>query len=140
MAFAVAAALWGALLLRAPSQRHALHHLMSALVVAKTLTLLSQAGMYHYIRATGSPDGWNIAFYIFTFLRGVLFFTVRTLCTLDACPGCLVPQPLHGPGSEGSPSLQGVAPYVGAAAAAAAAAVSARAPAHCSASVVVLQA
>ena len=80
VAFAVAAALWGALLLRAPSQRHALHHLMSALVVAKTLTLLSQAGMYHYIRATGSPDGWNIAFYIFTFLRGMLFFTVRTLC------------------------------------------------------------
>ena len=36
-----------------------------------------QAGMYHYIRATGSPDGWNIAFYVFTFLRGILFFTVR---------------------------------------------------------------
>ena len=71
---------------------------MTALVVAKTLTLLSQVllkpelvvatlqlsgacvglqgGMYHYIRATGSPDGWNIAFYVFTFLRGVLFFTV----------------------------------------------------------------
>lgn len=83
VAFAVASALWGALLLRSPSQRHALHHLMSALVVAKTLTLLSQAGMYHYIRATGSPDGWNIAFYIFTFLRGLLFFTVRIRSSLD---------------------------------------------------------
>ena len=76
VAFAVAATLWGALLLQARSQRHALHHLMTALVVAKALTLLSQAGMYHYIRATGSPDGWNIAFYVFTFLRGLLFFTV----------------------------------------------------------------
>jgi hypothetical protein len=39
--------------------------------------LLSQAGMYQLIRTTGHPDGWNIAFYIFNFCRGILFFTVR---------------------------------------------------------------
>ena len=27
----------------------------------------------------GHPDGWNIAYYIFTFMRGILFFTVVVL-------------------------------------------------------------
>lgn len=35
--------------------------------------------MYHYIETTGNADGWNIAFYVFTFFRGVLFFTVVVL-------------------------------------------------------------
>ena len=42
VAFAVATALWVGLLLRAGDQRHSLHHMMTGLVVAKTLTLLSQ--------------------------------------------------------------------------------------------------
>jgi hypothetical protein len=40
---------------------------------------MSQAIMIHFIERTGSADGWNIAFYIFTFFRGVLFFTVVVL-------------------------------------------------------------
>ncbi len=28
---------------------------------------------------TGTADGWNIAFYIFTFFRGVMFFAVVIL-------------------------------------------------------------
>jgi hypothetical protein len=39
----------------------------------------AQAGMYHLIRATGHAEGWSIAFYFFTFIRGVLFFTVIVL-------------------------------------------------------------
>lgn len=35
--------------------------------------------MNHYVALTGSPDGWNIAYYIFTFFRGILFFTVIVL-------------------------------------------------------------
>ena len=75
--FAVATVLWAAVVLRAGAAAHRIHHLMTALATAKTLTLLSEAGMYHFVQATGHPDGWNIAFYVFTFLRGLLFFSVR---------------------------------------------------------------
>jgi hypothetical protein len=43
------------------------------------MLLLLQAGMFHYIERTGHADGWNIAYYIFTFFRGILFFTVVVL-------------------------------------------------------------
>ena len=81
--FAVATALWATIVVRAGQTAHRVHHLMTALAAAKTATLLSEAGMYHFVRATGTPDGWNIAFYIFTFLRGLLFFSVRM------CPCCV---------------------------------------------------
>jgi G protein-coupled receptor 107 len=35
--------------------------------------------MYHLIRATGHAEGWSVAFYFFTFIRGILFFTVIVL-------------------------------------------------------------
>lgn len=52
---------------------------MAVLGTLKVLTLLTQCGMYHYIRVSGSPDGWNIAYYIFTFFRGIMFFSVVVL-------------------------------------------------------------
>lgn len=39
----------------------------------------AQAGMYHLIRATGHAEGWSVAYYFFTFIRGILFFTVVVL-------------------------------------------------------------
>ena len=74
--FSVVAAMWAVVLLRQRAHAHRLHGLMAALVVCKALTLLSQAGMYQLIRSTGHPEGWNVAFYVFNLLRGVLFFTV----------------------------------------------------------------
>jgi hypothetical protein len=58
---------------------HRIHYLMTALGAFKVLTLLAQCGMYHYIRITGAPDGWNIAFYIFSLFRGVFLFVVIIL-------------------------------------------------------------
>lgn len=58
---------------------HRIHYLMIALGCFKVLTLLAQSGMYHYIRVTGEPDGWNVAYYIFTFFRSVFLFTVIIL-------------------------------------------------------------
>ncbi len=74
--FAALAAIWGLVVYKAGSQSLRVHYLMGVLILAKTLTLLSQAGMYHLIRARGHPEGWNLAYYLFTFLRGILFFTV----------------------------------------------------------------
>jgi len=77
--FTVAGACWTALVIKNWAAAHSIHYMMIVLAVLKALTLLSQAGMYHLIKTTGHPDGWNIAFYIFTFFRGIMFFTVVVL-------------------------------------------------------------
>lgn len=77
--FTVAGSCWTALVLKNRGTAHSIHYLMIVLVVLKAFTLLSQAGMYHLIKTTGHPDGWNIAFYVFTFFRGIMFFTVVVL-------------------------------------------------------------
>ncbi|RYG54309.1 hypothetical protein EON66_07345, partial [archaeon] len=56
-----------------------LHHLMTLLVVFKLLSLMFEAIMYHFIAVTGRSTGWNIVFYILTFLRGVLLIVVIAL-------------------------------------------------------------
>jgi hypothetical protein len=76
--FSIAIA-WAVLLHRSKDAVQNIHYLMLALTVFKVLTLLSQALMYHFINLTGRADGWNIVFYIFTFCRGLLFFTVVIL-------------------------------------------------------------
>ena len=76
VAFTVLTVLWTTVVLRARPNSHRIHYLMIVLCVFKSLTLLSQAGMYHLIRAIGHAEGWSVAFYLFTFIRGVLFFTV----------------------------------------------------------------
>lgn len=77
--FVVAGVMWAGVVIMARQNAHRIHIFMILLVFFKALTLLSQFGMFHLIRTTGHPDGWNVAFYIFTFMRGVLFFTVVIL-------------------------------------------------------------
>ena len=72
-------ALWGNLISKRRMHVQRVHVLMLVLVIFKSLTLLSQYGMNHYIQKTGDPEGWNIAFYVFSFLRGLMFFTVIIL-------------------------------------------------------------
>lgn len=43
------------------------------------LTLMCQAGMYGFIQTRGDAEGWNVAYYVFSFFRGLLFFTVAVL-------------------------------------------------------------
>jgi hypothetical protein len=56
-----------------------IHYLMAGLLTAKALTVLSQSGMYHLTRTTGGPDGWNIAYYVFSLMRGTMLFVVIVL-------------------------------------------------------------
>ena len=56
-----------------------IHLLMFALIAMKALTCLAQAGEYAYIKATGIPHGWNVVYYVFSFCRGVMLFTVIVL-------------------------------------------------------------
>ena len=62
-----------------PGSVQKIHLLMGVLVIFKALTVLSQSGMYHLIRMHGDPEGWNVAYYFFTAVRGLLLFTVVVL-------------------------------------------------------------
>lgn len=77
--FASLAGLWGYLVWSAKQNAHKIHWIMLVLVILKTLTVLMQGGMYHAIGVSGHPEGWNVAYYIFTSMRGLLFFTVVIL-------------------------------------------------------------
>jgi len=74
--FAAAAGLWFWHMCRNRAEVHKVHTLMSALLVAKVLSLTFEAVMYHYIALTGHSTGWNVAFYILTSIRGVLLVVV----------------------------------------------------------------
>lgn len=52
---------------------------MTLLLLSKTLALATESGMYHFIATTGHSTGWNVAFYIATFLRGMLMIAVVAL-------------------------------------------------------------
>lgn len=58
---------------------HRIHILMGILVLLKALDLLSEAEDKSYIKRTGTAHGWDIAFYGFSFLKGVMLFTVIVL-------------------------------------------------------------
>ncbi|MQM12347.1 hypothetical protein Taro_045261 [Colocasia esculenta] len=58
---------------------HRIHLLMGCLVLVRALYLICAAEDQHYIKATGTPHGWDVLFYLFQFLKGVLLFTVIVL-------------------------------------------------------------
>ncbi|ONK62368.1 uncharacterized protein A4U43_C07F3160 [Asparagus officinalis] len=61
------------------SSAHRIHYLMAGLLVAKILNLVFKAEDQHYVRITGTPHGWDVLFYLFQFIKGVLLFTVIVL-------------------------------------------------------------
>lgn len=58
---------------------HRIHVLMCALLLFKALNLICVAEDKLYIKKTGTAHGWDIAFYIFGFFKGILLFTVIVL-------------------------------------------------------------
>lgn len=56
-----------------------IHLLMAVLIVLKCLSTLCHSGMYTLVRSRGDPEGWNIAFYFFSSMRGIFFFSVIVL-------------------------------------------------------------
>lgn len=52
---------------------------MTVLIVLKMLSLLFHSIEYHYIKTTGSGAGWNVAYYIFGGLKGVMLFVLIAL-------------------------------------------------------------
>lgn len=58
---------------------HMIHILMGILVLMKAIDLLCEAEDKSYTKRTGTAHGWDIAFYGFSFLKGVMLFTVIVL-------------------------------------------------------------
>lgn len=56
-----------------------IHFFMLAVVIMKALNLLCEAEDKSYIKRTGSAHGWDVIFYIFSFLKGITLFTLIVL-------------------------------------------------------------
>lgn len=56
-----------------------IHLFMLAVVILKSLNLLCEAEDKSYIKRTGSAHGWDVLFYIFSFLKGIMLFTLIVL-------------------------------------------------------------
>ncbi|CAD5191144.1 unnamed protein product [Musa acuminata subsp. malaccensis] len=52
---------------------------MLAVVVLKALSLFCEAEEKSYLERTGSAGGWDVLFYIFSFLKGISLFTLMIL-------------------------------------------------------------
>lgn len=56
-----------------------IHFFMLAVVILKALNLLCEAEDKSYIKKTGSAHGWDVLFYMFSFLKGISLFTLIVL-------------------------------------------------------------
>ncbi|KAL8520556.1 hypothetical protein ACS0TY_011183 [Phlomoides rotata] len=56
-----------------------IHFFMLAVVLLKALNLVCEAEDKSYIKRTGSAHGWDVLFYIFSFLKGITLFTLIVL-------------------------------------------------------------
>lgn len=58
---------------------HRIHYMMAILLTLKCLTLLVEGIRFHYISLEGVSETWNIVYYVFAFVKGVMLFTVILL-------------------------------------------------------------
>nr|CAD1819023.1 unnamed protein product [Ananas comosus var. bracteatus] len=70
---------WAAVCARQRAAVEKIHLVMAALLLFKALKMACAAEDTWYVRRTGTPHGWDVAFYVFGFFKGVLLFTVIVL-------------------------------------------------------------
>ncbi|KAL0016303.1 hypothetical protein SO802_003372 [Lithocarpus litseifolius] len=70
------AGLWISVLYKKLLTVFRIHFFMLAVLILKALNLLCEAGDKSYIKRTGSAHGWDVLFYIFSFLKGITLFTL----------------------------------------------------------------
>ncbi|WCJ43738.1 Lung seven transmembrane receptor family protein [Euphorbia peplus] len=56
-----------------------IHIIMGALLFVKALKMICASEDKMYVSKTGTPHGWDVAFYIFGFFKGIMLFTVIVL-------------------------------------------------------------
>ncbi|KAJ7564969.1 hypothetical protein O6H91_02G042000 [Diphasiastrum complanatum] len=78
-AYLALAVVWVYLCRKHKETVHRIHILMGVLLLLKAFNLIAEAEDKLYIRKTGTAHGWDIVFYVFGFLKGVMLFTVIIL-------------------------------------------------------------
>ena len=58
---------------------HHIHVLMLILVGLKVASEFFHGVAFHFIQIYGKPVGWNVVYYCFTFLKGIMLFSVIML-------------------------------------------------------------
>ncbi|KAL8148467.1 protein CANDIDATE G-PROTEIN COUPLED RECEPTOR 7-like [Apium graveolens] len=56
-----------------------IHFFMLAVIVMKALNLLCETEDKSFIKRTGTAHGWDVLFYIFSFFKGIILFTLIVL-------------------------------------------------------------
>jgi len=56
-----------------------IHYMMALVVLCKFLSDFFDAVKFHMMKVDGTAHGWNWAYYIFTFLKGIVMFTTILL-------------------------------------------------------------
>ncbi|KAG5228169.1 protein GPR [Salix suchowensis] len=75
----VLAGVWIYVLYKKRLTVYRIHFFMLAVVILKTMNLLCEAEDKSYIKRTGYAHGWDVLFYIFSFLKGITLFTLIVL-------------------------------------------------------------
>ncbi|KAL6972160.1 hypothetical protein U1Q18_031848 [Sarracenia purpurea var. burkii] len=73
------AGLWTYVLYNKRLSAFRIHFFMLAVIILKALNLLCETEDKSYIKRTGSAHGWDVLFYIFSFLKGITLFTLIVL-------------------------------------------------------------
>ncbi|MCL7028281.1 hypothetical protein MKW94_024495 [Papaver nudicaule] len=79
LAYFSLSAIWVYFLYKKKSTVYHIHYFMLAVLILKSLNLLCEAEDKSYIKRTGSAHGWDVLFYIFSFLKGITLFTLIVL-------------------------------------------------------------
>ncbi|KAH7420822.1 hypothetical protein KP509_13G024500 [Ceratopteris richardii] len=77
--YMVLAGIWTHVCVKQKATVHRIHILMGILVALKALYMFSEGEDMFYTKKTGTPHGWDVAFYAFSFLKGVMLFVVIVL-------------------------------------------------------------
>jgi G protein-coupled receptor 107 len=77
--FAVMGGMWIYMCRNSKEFVHHIHLLMLTLIGLKMMSSLFHGISYHFVKMYGHPVGWQIIYYIFTFLKGIMFFSVIML-------------------------------------------------------------
>eukprot|EP00163_Fabomonas_tropica_P030978 TRINITY_DN7210_c0_g1_i1.p1 TRINITY_DN7210_c0_g1~~TRINITY_DN7210_c0_g1_i1.p1 ORF type:complete len:436 (-),score=89.68 TRINITY_DN7210_c0_g1_i1:370-1677(-) len=79
LAFLVMLGVWLVELVRNRVQTRKIHHLFTALIILKTLSLFFEALKFQYIKTHGHASFWDFAFYFFHSLKAIMVFVVILL-------------------------------------------------------------
>jgi len=77
--YVVLAGVWIYVVVKNRLTAYQIHVFMAALVCLKALNLLCEAEDKSFIKRTGTAHGWDVLFYIFSFLKGIMLFTLIVL-------------------------------------------------------------